>query len=135
MIGWIQLQAYIMEQVLIEPLFILYSVTLVIDILTGNALALYQRKWNSKTGINGTVRHISLFTVVILLLPTIAYVSSIPHIANSVMIYVVTQYTISVLENLSGMGINLNDSFTKYFEFLSPENKTDKQDNKNERGK
>lgn len=135
MIGWIQLQTYIMEQVLIEPIFILYSVTLVIDILTGNALALYQRKWNSKTGINGTVRHIALFAVIILLLPTISYVSDIPHIANSVMIYVVTQYTISILENLSGMGINLNESFTKYFEFLSPEHKTKKQDSKNERTK
>ena len=133
MIGWIQLQTYIMEQILIEPIFILYSVTLVIDILTGNGLALYQRKWNSKTGINGTIRHVTLFAVITLLLPTISYVSGISHIGNGVMIYVVTQYTISILENLNGMGINLNESFTKYFEFLSPENKTDKQDKKNER--
>ena len=133
MIGWLQLQTYIIEQVLIEPIFILYSVTLVIDILTGNGLALYQRKWNSKTGINGTIRHVTLFTVITLLLPTISYVSGISHVANGVMIYVITQYTISILENLNGMGINLNESFTKYFEFLSPENKTDKQDKKNER--
>ena len=36
--------------------FILYLAVLFADIVTGNLVALYEKKWNSHTGINGKHR-------------------------------------------------------------------------------
>lgn len=126
----IQLQNFYITNVLNDTLFILYLTTLLVDILTGNAVALYQRKWNSRTGINGTIRHVAVFSVLVLLMPIISYVTGIEMIANGVLIYVITQYTVSVLENLSALGFDLSSVFTVYFEFLNNHNKQDKQNDK-----
>ena len=130
----VQLTDYYMEHVSNDTFLMLYLTTLIVDLLTGNAVAIYERKWNSKTGINGTVRHLSLFVVMVLLLPMITYVTDIPVISNGVMLYVITQYTISILENLSSMGVDIHKGFGKYFEYLGhSEKQSNKQDDKNER--
>lgn len=128
----IQLHDFYVSNILNDTIFILYLTTLLVDLITGNSVALYQRKWNSKTGINGTIRHLSLFVVVVLLLPIITFVTNINTIANGVMLYVITQYTISILENLSSMGIDIAEGFGKYFEYLGSD-KESKQQNKKER--
>lgn len=125
-----QLQAYYVETVFNDTVFILYIATLAVDIITGNFVALSQRKWNSSTGINGTLRHLALSSVMIILLPMITYTTNISGIANGVMLYVIAQYTISILENLSAMGMDIAEPFGKYFEFLNPEEKDKKQLNK-----
>lgn len=125
-----QLQAYYIETVFNDTVFILYIATLSVDIITGNFVALSQRKWNSSTGINGTLRHLALGSVMFILLPMITYTTNISGIANGVMLYVIAQYTISILENLSAMGMDIAEPFGKYFEFLNPEEKEQKQLNK-----
>ena len=126
-----ELTNYYLENVLNDTIFMLYITTLIVDILTGNAVAIYERKWNSKTGINGTIRHLSLFVVMVLLLPMITYVTGVPVITNGIMLYVIAQYTVSILENLSSMGVNIHDAFSKYFEYLGhTEKKSNKQDDK-----
>ena len=65
-----------------------------------------------------------------ILLPMITFATNISGIANGVMLYVIAQYTISILENLSAMGINIAEPFAKYFEFLNPKEKEEKQLNK-----
>lgn len=131
---FVELTDYYMDQVLNDTVFILYLTTLIVDLITGNAVAIYERKWNSKTGINGTVRHLSLFVVIILLLPMITYVTDIPVISNGVMLYVIAQYTISILENLSSMGLDIHKGFGKYFEYLGQSEKpSNKQNDKSER--
>lgn len=124
------LQLFYFESVLNNSLFLLYLVTVAVDIITGNIVALYLRKWNSKTGLNGTLRHIGLFIVVILLLPIISFTTNIPIIANAVLGYVIAQYTISILENISVLGFDLTDSFGQYFEYLNKDSIKDKQSNK-----
>ena len=128
----LQLQEYYIEQVFNDTIFLLYLVSLLVDIFTGNIVAIVQRKWNSKTGINGTLRHFALFTVVGLLLPTISYATNISSIANGVLLYVILQYTISILENLSALGLDVHDGFAKYFEFLNPGKDTEKQERKDD---
>lgn len=130
---FIQMHEYYINEVLNDTIFMLYLVSLLVDLFTGNAVALYQRKWNSKTGINGTVRHVALFSVMGLLLPMITYATNMPIIANGIMLYVVGQYTISILENLSAMGLNIHEGFAQYFEFLNPNQKKDKQENKEDK--
>lgn len=127
----LQIQNFYTMEVFNDTLFILYLVSVLIDILTGNIVALYQRKWNSKTGLNGTLRHIALFSVMFFLLPVITFTTSLSGIANGVVLYIIGQYTISILENLSAMGFDLNESFTQYFEFLNPKEVEHKQNNKN----
>ena len=127
-----EIQAYYLETVFNDTIFVLYIASLVVDMVTGNIAALTHRKWNSRTGINGTLRHLALGSVMFLLLPIITFTTNISGIGNGIMLYVIAQYTISVLENLSAMGINIKEPFAKYFEFLNPENKDDKQLNKKE---
>ena len=125
-----QLQAYYVETVFNDMVFILYIATLGVDIVTGNIVAMAQRKWNSSTGINGTLRHLALASVMFILLPMITFTTNISGIANGVMLYVIAQYTISILENLSALGLDIDEPFAKYFEFLNPEEKEDKHLNK-----
>ena len=54
----LQIQNFYLTEVFNDVIFLLYLTSLLIDMLTGNAVAIYQRKWNSKTGINGTIRHL-----------------------------------------------------------------------------
>ena len=131
----IQYHDFFITEVISKPIFLLYGVSLLVDIITGNAVALTQRKWNSKTGINGTIRHVGLFSVMVLLLPMISFTTGMDVIANVVMLYVIGQYTISILENLSAIGFDMNESFAKYFEFLGSNNKEAKQENKKENEK
>ena len=60
----------------------------------------------------------------------ITFTTKIDAIANGVMLYVIAQYTISILENLSAMGLDIAEPFAKYFEFLNPDKKDGKQLNK-----
>lgn len=126
----LQIQNFYLTEVFHDVIFLLYLTSLLIDMLTGNAVAIYQRKWNSKTGINGTIRHLALFLVMGILLPMITFTTKINAIANGVMVYVIAQYTISILENLSAMGLDIAEPFAKYFEFLNPDEKDKKQINK-----
>ena len=128
----LQIQNFYLTEVFNDVIFLLYLTSVLIDMLTGNAVAIYQRKWNSKTGINGTIRHLALFLVMGILLPMITFATNISGIANGVMLYVIAQYTISILENLSAMGINIAEPFAKYFEFLNPKEKEEKQLSKKE---
>ena len=128
----LQIQNFYLTEVFNDVIFLLYLTSLLIDMLTGNAVAIYQRKWNSKTGINGTIRHLALFLVMGILLPMITFTTNINGIAYGVMFYVIAQYTISILENLSAMGINIAEPFAKYFEFLNPKEKEEKQLSKKE---
>lgn len=125
-----ELQAYYVETVFNDMVFILYIATLGVDIVTGNIVAMAQRKWNSSTGINGTLRHLALGSVMFILLPMITFTTNISGIANGVMLYVITQYTISILENLSALGLDIAEPFAKYFEFLNPNDDEKKQLNK-----
>ena len=123
----LQIQNFYLTEVFHDVIFLLYLTSLLIDMLTGNAVAIYQRKWNSKTGINGTIRHLALFLVMGILLPMITFATKMNVIANGVMVYVIAQYTISILENLSAMGLDIAEPFAKYFEFLNPKEKEEKQ--------
>lgn len=128
----VKIQEFYVTEVFHDVIFILYLTSLLVDILTGNAVAMYQGKWNSKTGINGTIRHLALFLVMSILLPMITFATNISGIANGIMLYVIAQYTISILENLSAMGLDIHVAFAQYFEFLDPDNKEDKQNKKKE---
>lgn len=125
-----QLQVYYMETIFNDTVFMLYIATLAVDIITGNIVAITQRKWDSHTGINGTLRHLALASVMFILLPMITFTTNISGIANGVMLYVITQYTISILENLSALGLDIAEPFAKYFKFLNPDENNKKQLNK-----
>ena len=126
------IQTYYVDIVLNDTLFILYIATLGVDILTGNIVAMVQRKWNSSTGINGSLRHLALGSVIFILLPMITFTTNISGIANGALLYVIAQYTMSILENLSALGLDIYEPFAKYFEFLNPDDNEKKQLKKKE---
>lgn len=132
----LELFQYLKLNMLNDTLLILYLIALITDAITGNLVALNQKRWTSKTGINGTVKHLSLLTVILLFVPTVSYVLNIDGFQHGILIYVVTQYTISIIENLDALGIHLGHGFTKYFDYLQSFDgqNTKKQDNKESRG-
>ena len=79
-VAFVNLQTYYIKNVLNDQFIMLFMATLLVDVLTGNIVALYQRKWNSKTGLNGTLKHLSIITLVFLLLPIISYTTNIPPV-------------------------------------------------------
>lgn len=131
----LELIQYLKLNIFNDTLLMLYLIALITDAITGNLVALYQKRWTSKTGINGTIKHLSLVTVILLFVPTISYVLTIDGFEHGILIYVITQYTMSIIENLDALGIHLGHGFTKYFDYLQSYNgqNTKKQDNKESR--
>lgn len=122
------LKTFYLDTVLNSTIIYLFLTSVFVDIITGNLAALYTSQWNSKTGLNGTFRHLSIITIVLLLLPMICYIMDTPIISNGVITYIIGQYTISIIENAKILGFNLKDSFGQYFKYLNDDNK--KQDDK-----
>lgn len=122
------LKTFYLDVVLNSTIIYLFLTSVFVDIITGNLAALYKGQWNSRTGLTGTIRHLSILTIVIFLLPMICYIMDTPIISNGVITYIIGQYTISIIENAKILGFDLKDSFGKYFKYLDDDNK--KQDEK-----
>lgn len=129
------LKEFYLNDFLNNPFVLLLLVTLFVDIFTGNYVALKQRQWNSSTGLNGTLKHLGILTLVFTMLPVISFVTQISYFTNTILIYIIVQYTTSILENFSALGFDLDDSFTKYFKYLGNEkDENQKQNDKKKRG-
>ena len=109
-----------------DPLFILYIATVIVDIVLGNIKAWMNDDVNSKIGVQGTLKHVGVFTFVIILLPPLTYYLNNSGVAITILGYLVYQYIISIIENLGVMGFKMPDVFEKSFTQLK------ERDDKNE---
>ena len=90
-----------------DPLFILYVSGVLVDIVLGNIKAWTNGTVNSNVGVKGTLKHLGVFTFVILLLPPLTYYLGNNGVSMAVLGYLVYQYIVSIIENLGGLGYNV----------------------------
>lgn len=126
-----EIQDFYTENVINNMTFILLLATMLVDVITGNIVALKQRKWNSRRGVNGSLRHLAIFAIVFILTPMISITIGNDAISNGIVYYVIAQYTVSIIENMSAFGFDFSSVLGNYFEFL----KVDKEEKQNRKNK
>ena len=94
-----------------DPLFVLYVSCVLVDIVLGNIKAWTIGTVDSNVGVKGTLKHLGVFTFVIVLLPPLSYYLGNSGVSIGVLGYLVYQYIISIVENLGGLGFNVPSIF------------------------
>lgn len=94
-----------------NPLIHIFSGAILFDVITGFLASFVTKKTNSTTGLKGLFKHL-----IVLIMVTAAYpYLSVLHfegIAETVLIFYITIYAVSIVENLGKMGIPLPDIIT-----------------------
>ena len=105
-----------------DPLFILYAASVIVDIVLGNVKAWTTNDVASDVGVKGTLKHLGVFTFVILLLPPLTYYLGNNAVSLGVLSYLVYQYLISIVENLGQLGFDVPTVFKQKLRQLNDEN-------------
>lgn len=105
-----------------DPLFILYTASVIVDIVLGNVKAWTTNDVASDVGVKGTLKHLGVFTFVILLLPPLTYYLGNNAVSLGVLSYLVYQYLISIVENLGQLGFDVPTVFKQKLRQLNDEN-------------
>ena len=94
-----------------DPLFMLYSSAVLVDIVLGKVRAWTNNDVDSHVGVRGTLKHLGVFTFVVVLLPPLTYYLGNSAVGVGVLTYLVYQYLISIVENLGELGFNVPTIF------------------------
>ena len=94
-----------------DPLFVLYVSCVLVDIVLGNIKAWTNGTVDSNVGVKGTLKHLGVFTFVIVLLPPLSYYLGNNGVSLGVLAYLVYQYIVSIIENLGGLGFDVPSIF------------------------
>ena len=105
-----------------EPLFILYTASVIFDIVLGNVKAWTINDVASDIGVKGTLKHLGVFSFVVLLLPPLSYYLGNNGVSLAVLSYLVYQYIISIVENLGQLGFDVPTVFKQKLRQLNDEN-------------
>lgn len=87
----------------------LFIIAIILDIITGNArgfLTNEHEKLNSTTGFKGLLKHMVVIIVGLILYPYLLLLQFTSY-ANTIIVFYITTYSVSILENLNQMGIKL----------------------------
>lgn len=84
--------------------FWLYMALLLTDIITGNIKAWVTEDVDSSVGVAGSLKHLALLGMVIILLPTLSAYMESNALSIVIVNYYSYQYTISIVENLGALG-------------------------------
>ena len=105
-----------------DPLFILYTASVIVDIVLGNVKAWTTNDVASDIGVKGTLKHLGVFSFVVLLLPPLSYYLGNNVVSLGVLSYLVYQYLISIVENLGQLGFDVPTVFKQKLRQLNDEN-------------
>ena len=98
-----------------DALVFLFVAALIVDNVLGHVKAIRTRKWTSKVGTNGILRHAAVVTVVFILLPALSYYMADTILSNAILLIIVGVYVMSIVENMTHLGFPLSDTVNKYF--------------------
>lgn len=92
-----------------------FILSVLFDILTGNLKNMVgkNRNLDSSVGIKGLIKHVIVLLLVLTIYPYLTALNFSAY-ANSIVIFYVFNYTVSVVENLNEMGIKLPKGIKKY---------------------
>ena len=84
--------------------FLIFSLLILLDLITGLAKAISLKVVTSTKGLNGVVKHLSIFSLVLALVPMMYYLE-MSTFGIAFIIFFILQYAVSILENLEQLGI------------------------------
>lgn len=105
-----------------NPVFFAFFLIVLIDILTGFLKSLVNKKTTSSKGVGGLIKHSTLLLVVCMLYP-FCDIYGASGMADTLLIFYILFYAISIVENLGEMGIPVPEWLKKYIYKLSDEYK------------
>lgn len=108
------------EKLIDNPVFFAFFLIILADILTGFLKSLVNKKTESGKGIGGLIKHSTLLLVVCMLYP-FCDIYGASGMADTLLIFYILFYGISIIENLGQMGIPIPEWLKKYIYKLSDE--------------
>lgn len=108
------------EKLIDNPVFFAFFLIVITDILTGFLKSLVNKKTESGKGIGGLIKHSTLLLVVCMLYP-FCDIYGASGMADTLLIFYILFYGISIIENLGQMGIPIPEWLKKYIYKLSDE--------------
>lgn len=117
------------EKLIDNPVFFAFFLIVITDILTGFLKSLVNKKTESGKGISGLIKHSTLLLVVCMLYP-FCDIYGASGMADTLLIFYILFYGISIIENLGQMGIPIPEWLKKYIYKLSDEYREGKNDEK-----
>lgn len=110
-----------------NPVFFAFFLAVLIDVMTGFVKSLVNKKTSSSKGIGGLVKHSTLLLIVCMLYPYLDIYGA-SGMADTLLIFYILFYAISIVENLGEMGIPVPVWLKKYIYKLSDEYREGKND-------
>ena len=92
----------------------------VADIITGFLKSLVTKKTSSRKGTDGLIRHGALLLIIITLYPMLD-INGFRSVGDTLIIFYVLFYAVSIIENLGQMGVPVPDFVKQYIYKLSDE--------------
>lgn len=105
-----------------NPIFFAFFLIVLADIITGFLKSLIVKNTTSSKGLNGLIKHSTLLLIMAILYPYLE-IYGLADMANTLIIFYILFYAISLVENLGEMGIPIPEWLRKYIYKLSDEYK------------
>lgn len=108
-----------------NPVFFAFFLIVITDILTGFLKSLIAKNTTSSKGISGLIKHSTLLLIASVLYPYLDIYGA-GGMADTLLVFYILFYAISIVENLGEMGIPVPVWLKKYIYKLSDEYKEGK---------
>lgn len=105
-----------------NPIFFAFFLIVLADIITGFLKSLIVKTTTSSKGISGLIKHSTLLLIMAILYPYLD-IYGLSGMADTLLIFYILFYAISIVENLGEMGIPIPEWLRKYIYKLSDEYK------------
>lgn len=116
-----------------NPVFFAFFLIVITDILTGFLKSLIAKNTTSSKGISGLIKHSTLLLIASVLYPYLDIYGA-GGMADTLLVFYILFYAISIVENLGEMGIPIPEWLRKYIYKLSDEyNKGGAKDEKSQK--
>lgn len=116
-----------------NPIFFAFFLIVLADIITGFLKSLIVKTTESRKGISGLIKHSTLLLIMAILYPYLD-IYGLSGMADTLLIFYILFYAISIVENLGEMGIPIPEWLRKYIYKLSDEyKKGDVKDEKSQK--
>lgn len=110
-----------------NPVFFAFFLIVITDILTGFLKSLIAKNTTSSKGISGLIKHSTLLLIASVLYPYLDIYGA-GGMADTLLVFYILFYAISIVENLGEMGIPVPVWLKKYIYKLSDEYREGKND-------
>lgn len=110
-----------------NPIFFAFFLIVLADIITGFLKSLIIKTTESRKGISGLIKHSTLLLIMAILYPYLD-IYGLSGMADTLLIFYILFYAISIVENLGEMGIPVPVWLKKYIYKLSDEYREGKSD-------